>query len=35
MIEESYIKQMSNVNFGYILDILLFNILKEKFLCNQ
>lgn len=35
LIEDSYKKQMSNVNFGYILDNLLFNILKEKFLCKQ
>ncbi len=34
-IENSYKKQMSNVNLGYILDNLLFNILKEKFLCKQ
>lgn len=34
-IESAHIKQMSNVNFGYILDNLLFNILKEKFLCKQ
>ena len=33
--EDAYKKQMSNVNFGYILDNLLFNILKEKFLCKQ
>lgn len=35
LIEDAYAKQMSNVNFNFILDILLFNILKEKFLCNQ
>lgn len=35
LIEESYKKQMANVNFSYILDNLLFNILKEKFLCKQ
>ena len=35
LIEDAYSKQMSNVNFGYILDNLLFNILKEKFLCKQ
>lgn len=35
LIEDAYKKQMSNVNFGYILDNLLFNILKEKFLCKQ
>ena len=34
-IEESYKKQMSNVNLSYILDNLLFIILKEKFLCKQ
>lgn len=34
-IELSYKKQMSNVNLSYILDNLLFNILKEKFLCKQ
>ena len=34
-IEDSYKKQMSNVNLNYILDNLLFNILKEKFLCKQ
>lgn len=34
LIEDSYKKQMSNVNFYYILDNLLFNILKEKFLCK-
>ena len=34
-IEESYKKIMSNVNFSYILDNLLFNILKEKFLCKH
>ena len=34
-IEDSYKKQMSNVNLGYIIDNLLFNILKEKFLCKQ
>ncbi|MBR1988302.1 MAG: AAA family ATPase [Clostridia bacterium] len=34
MIEEAHIKQNSNVNFNYILDNLLFNILKEKFLCK-
>ena len=35
LIEDSYKKQMSNVNLGYIIDNLLFNILKEKFLCKQ
>ncbi len=34
LIDDSYKKQMSNVNFNYILDNLLFNILKEKFLCR-
>lgn len=34
LIEEAYKKQMANVNFNYILDNLLFNILKEKFLCR-
>lgn len=34
LIENAYKMQMSNVNFGYILDNLLFNILKEKFLCK-
>lgn len=34
-IEEAYKKQMANVNLSYILDNLLFNILKEKFLCKQ
>lgn len=34
-IENSYKKQMANVNFSYIIDNLLFNILKEKFLCKQ
>lgn len=31
LIEDAYKKQMANVNFYYILDNLLFNILKEKF----
>ena len=35
LVEDAYLKQASNVNFGYILDNLLFNILKEKFLCKQ
>ena len=35
LVEDAYKKQMSNVNFTYILDNLLFNILKEKFLCKQ
>ena len=34
LIEEAYKKQIANVNFNYILDNLLFNILKEKFLCR-
>ncbi len=34
LIEKAYIMQNSNVNFNYILDNLLFNILKEKFLCK-
>ena len=34
LIEDAYKKQMSNVNFSYILDNLLFNMLKEKFLCK-
>ena len=34
LIEDAYKKQMSNVNFYYILDNLMFNILKEKFLCK-
>ncbi len=33
-IEDAYKKQMANVNFYYILDNLLFNMLKEKFLCK-
>ncbi len=33
-IYQAYKMQMSNVNFSYILDNLLFNILKEKFLCK-
>lgn len=35
LIADAHKKQMSNVNFSYILDNLLFNILKEKFLCKQ
>lgn len=35
LIEESYKKVMSNVNFGYVLDNLLFNILKEKFYASN
>ena len=34
-IEKAYAMQMSNVNINYILDNLLFDILKEKFLCKQ
>ena len=34
LIDKSYRMCMANVNFGYVLDNLLFNILKEKFLCN-
>lgn len=34
LIEDAYKKQMANVNFYYILDNLLFNMLKEKFLCK-
>ncbi len=34
LVERAYLYQNSNVNFTYILDNLLFNILKEKFLCN-
>ncbi len=34
LIDESYKKLMANVNFSYILDNLLFNILKERFLCK-
>ena len=34
LIENAYKQQMSNVNINYILDNLLFNILKEKFLCK-
>ncbi|MCQ2565206.1 MAG: hypothetical protein MJ152_05070, partial [Clostridia bacterium] len=33
LIEDAYKKQTSNVNFTYILDNLLFNILKERYLC--
>ena len=35
LIEKAYSMQMSNVNINYILDNLLFDILKEKFLCKQ
>ncbi len=35
LIEKAYQMQMANVNFSYILDNLLFDILKEKFLCKQ
>ncbi len=34
LIDEAYKYLNSNVNFTYILDNLLFNILKEKFLCK-
>jgi hypothetical protein len=34
LIDEAHKKQSANVNFTYILDNLLFNILKEKFLCR-
>lgn len=34
LIDEAYKKQQSNVNFTFILDNLLFDILKEKFLCK-
>ncbi len=34
LIENAYKMQMANVNFIFILDNLLFNILKEKFLCK-
>lgn len=34
LVEKAYLYQTSNVNFNYILDNLLFNILKEKFLCK-
>lgn len=34
IIEEAYKMQMSNVNLNYILDNLLFNLLKERFLCK-
>lgn len=34
LIEEAYKMFLANVNFGQILDNLLFNILKEKFLCK-
>lgn len=33
-IEKAHKMQMANVNFSYILDNLLFQILKEKFLCK-
>ncbi len=35
LIELAHRKQVSNVNLSYILDNLLFDILKEKFLCKQ
>lgn len=34
LIEDAYKKVLANVNFTYVLDNLLFNILKEKFLCK-
>lgn len=34
IINEAYTKHKANVNFNYIVDNLLFNILKEKFLCK-
>ena len=34
LIDEAHKKHSANVNFTYILDNLLFNILKEKFLCR-
>lgn len=34
LINEAFKKQNANVNFTYILDNLLFDILKEKFLCR-
>lgn len=34
LIEDAYKKILSNVNFTYVLDNLLFNILKEKYLCK-
>lgn len=34
LIEDAYKKQTSNVQLSYIIDNLLFNILKEKFLCK-
>ena len=34
LIEDAYKKQVANVNFNYVMDNLLFNILKEKFLCK-
>ncbi len=34
LIDEAYKKFMANVNFGYILDNLLFCFLKERFLCK-
>ncbi len=34
LIDEAYKKQIANVNFYFILDNLLFNILKERFLCK-
>ena len=34
LIDEAYKKQIANVNFYFILDNLLFDILKERFLCK-
>lgn len=34
IIENAYKKQTSNVNFSYLVDLVLFNILKEKYLCK-
>ena len=34
LIEDAYKKLMANVNFTYVIDNLLFNILKEKYLCK-
>lgn len=33
-IQEAYKKFMANVNFNYVIDLLLFDILKERFLCR-
>lgn len=34
LIEDAYKKNTANVNFFYCLDNLLFNMLKEKYLCS-